>query len=137
MASIALRVPTVDGGNATIVGGHCYILFDERPLTVRDLIAEKIRAEHRKLRVNGNDREHSLHALLGIREVGRDTVDEWLHISRAYGRFQSGALQVVIDGHPATSLDQLVRLTRRTGIAFVVAAPAPVLVDEFQTVVEA
>jgi hypothetical protein len=31
----------------------------------------------------------------------------------------------------------LVRLTRRTGIAFVVAAPAPVLVDEFQTVVEA
>jgi hypothetical protein len=52
-------------------------------------------------------------------------------------RFDAGAFEVLIDGQPATSLDQLVRLTRRTGIAFVVAAPAPVLVDEFQTVVEA
>ena len=53
MPTIALRVPTVAPGQAALPSGQCYILFPRGPITARELIAEKVRAELRKARAGG------------------------------------------------------------------------------------
>src|SRR5687768_2498333 len=83
MATIALRVPTVVPDRANLPGGHCYILFPEPCITVRELVAEKVRAELRKARAGGAHTS-SLELLLPDgAQVGMTPLDEQLAIAHA------------------------------------------------------
>ena len=118
MATIALRVPTMVPDQANLPGGHCYILFPEPMITVRELIAEKVRAELRKARAGG-PHTSSLALLLPDRaQVGHTPLDEQLAIVQATLGFTSGHYLLLCDGRPLVDPDERLTLTRRTGIVF-------------------
>jgi hypothetical protein len=118
MATIALRVPTVVPDQDNLPGGHCYILFTEPTVTVRELIAEKVRAELRKARAGGAHTS-SLALLLpeGV-QVGYGPLDEQLAIAQAAREFVEGRYLLLYDGRPLVDLDEKLSLTRRTGLVF-------------------
>ena len=134
MATLALRCPTIDTNHKPVAGGHPYILFSRSPICLRELIEEKVRAELRKARAGG-PKASSLTDLIG----------DHTHASEAYAvilakrAFEYGVYDVVVDGVRKASLDDVIHLTRRTGIAFVVAErpSVTVVVDEFASMVEA
>ncbi len=118
MATIALRVPTVVPDQANLPGGHCYILFPEPAIMVRELVAEKVRAELRKARAGG-EHTSSLELLLPDgAQVGPTPLDEQLAIAQACRGFTEGHYFLLCDGRPLVDLDETLTLTRRTGLVF-------------------
>lgn len=119
MTTIALRVPTVVPDRTHLPGGHCYILFPESTITVRDLIAEKVRAELRKARAGG---EHTSSLALLLPEhtqIGYGPLDEQLAIAQACREFTLGHFLLLHNSQPLVELDETLELTKRTGIVFV------------------
>jgi hypothetical protein len=126
MATIALRVPTIEGfafgGAVTRVpaGGHCYIVFPQDTISVRELIEEKVRAECRKVRAAGTQASN-IDKVTGIALTNLLTPElESILIKRAIMRFEEGAWVLVVDGNLVRGLDTIIPLTRRTGIMFFV-----------------
>ena len=118
MAAIALRVPTVVPDQPSLPGGHCYILFPEPTITVRELIAEKVRAELRKARAGG-PQTTSIHLLLPEgAPAGYGPLDEQLAIAQACRAFVVGHYLLLCDGRPMVELDEVMALTRRTNLIF-------------------
>jgi hypothetical protein len=129
MSSIALRCPTVTERGEALGTGHCYILFAEPRITLRDLITEKVRAELRKARAAGLHRSSLPDLLEG--EIVDDSGDFWLHsplgeqIARrnAINAFERGVFTVAINGHDQKELDTIILLGRETSIAFILPSP--------------
>ena len=118
MPTVALRVPTVVPDKANLPGGHCYILFPEPTITVRELIAEKVRAELRKARAGGAH-SSSLSLLLPPgTEIGYGPLDEQLAIAQACRSFTLGHYLLLCDGRPMVDLDETLTLNRRTTLVF-------------------
>ncbi len=118
MAAIALRVPTVVPDQPNLPGGHCYILFPEPTVTVRELIAEKVRAELLKARAGG---PHTTSIGLLLPEgtpSGFGPLDEQLAIAQACRAFAAGHFLLLCDGRPLVDLDETLALTRKTGLVF-------------------
>lgn len=129
MSTIALRVPTVLPGQAPLPSGHCYILFPEAPITVRDLVAEKVRAELRKARAGGAAAS-SVHLLLPKDAViGFRPLDEQLLVAQAWSAFADGQFLLLCDGRPLVDLDEPIQLKRGTALLFVHVA-APMVAEE-------
>ena len=118
MATIALRVPTVVPDQANLPGGHCYILFPEPTITVRELIAEKVRAELRKARAGGAHSSSLALLLPEGTEIGYGPLDEQLAIAQACRSFMEGDYLRLCDGRPMVDLDETVSLSRRTALVF-------------------
>ncbi len=118
MATIALRVPTVVPDQANLPGGHCYILFPEPTITVRELIAEKVRAELRKARAGGAHSSSLVLLLPEGTEIGYGPLDEQLAIVQASRSFMEGDYLLLCDGRPMVDLDETVSLSRRTALVF-------------------
>ncbi len=118
MATIALRVPTAVPDQANLPGGHCYILFPEPAITVRELIAEKVRAELRKARAGGTHTSSLALLLPDGAQVGHTPLDEQLAIAQAMRGFTNEHYLLLCDGRPLVDLDEQLTLTRRTGIVF-------------------
>jgi hypothetical protein len=119
MATIALRVPTALPGQAVLPNGQCYILFPRGPITARELIAEKVRAELRKARAGGMSTT-SLPLLLPVgAEIGFGPLDEQLAIAQACRSFTAGHYLLLYNGRPLVDLDEEVELTRQTALLFV------------------
>ncbi len=118
MATIALRVPTVVPDQANLPGGHCYILFPEPTITVRELIAEKVRAELRKARAGGAHSSSLALLLPEGTEIGYGPLDEQLAIAQASRSFMEGDYLLLCDGRPMVDLDETVSLSRRTALVF-------------------
>lgn len=129
MSTIALRVPTVLPGQEPLAGGHCYILFPGGPISVRELIAEKVRAELRKARAGGATAS-SVHLLLPQDAViGFRPLDEQLLIAQAWSAFVDGMFLLLCDGRPLVDLDEPIDLKRGTALLFV-HVPSPVVAEE-------
>lgn len=124
MPTIALRVPTVVTSQPNLPGGHCYMIFAQSRISVRDLISEKVRAELRKARAGG-PATSTAHLLTG-HEVGHGPLDEQLAIAQATRAFEAGDWLLLNDGHPLTDLNEEIVLTRRTGLMFLVPEPEQV-----------
>lgn len=124
MATIALRVPTTAPNETVPVGGSTYILFPEPNISVRDLIAEKVRAELRKARAwGGHDgRYNAVDRLLpeGATVTTASPLDEQLAIMQACRGFTEGLYLILCDGRPLVDLGEVITLTRRTGLVFLV-----------------
>jgi hypothetical protein len=119
MPTIALRVPTVLPGQAVLPGGQCYILLPRGPIRVRELIAEKVRAEVRKARAGGL-RTSSLPLLLPDgAHIGFRPLDEQLTVAQACRAFTAGLFLLLCDGRPLVDLDETVALGRETSLVFV------------------
>ncbi len=118
MATIALRVPTVVPDQANLPGGHCYILFPEPAISVRELIAEKVRAELRKARAGGVHTSSLALLLPPDAEIGYTALDEQLAIAQACRSFTLGQYLLLCDGRPMVDLDETIALNRRTGLVF-------------------
>lgn len=118
MPTIALRVPTVVPDQANLPGGHCYIVFPEPTITVREMIAEKVRAELRKARAGGPNASSLRLLLPDGNEVGPGPLDEQLAIAQAWRGFTLGYYLLLCDGRPMVDLEETLSLTRRTGIIF-------------------
>ena len=123
MACIALRVPTVVPDQNNLPGGYCYIIFDWPVISVRDLIAEKVRAELRKVRIGGPE-ACSLHLLINADEgeIKDDPLSEVLAIEQAWAAFDKGHYLLLVDGRPMSHTDENIMVTRRTSILFLVPA---------------
>lgn len=119
MTTIALRVPTAMPGEETLPNGHCYILFRRGPITVRDLIAEKVRAELRKARAGGSAATSLPLLLPPGAAIGYGPLDEQLAIAQAQRSFNQGRYLLLCDGRPLVDLDESIELTRRTALLFV------------------
>ena len=118
MATVALRVPTVVPDEANLPGGHCFILFPEPSITVRELIAEKVRAELRKARAGGAHTSSLSLLLPAGTEVGYGPLDEQLAIAQACRSFVLGQYLLLCDGRPMVDLDETLSLNRRTALVF-------------------
>jgi hypothetical protein len=122
MATIAIRVPTLTAAGESLPSGHTYLMLP--PLTsVLNLIDAKVAAEFRKLRAAG-PQQSSIGALLPDGVVaGHGPLDEQLVTAVVLRQFVAGAFTVLVDDQLVTDLDALIAITRRTSIAFIVAAP--------------
>lgn len=118
MPTIALRVPTALPEQSRLPNGQCYILFASGSITVRDLIAEKVRAEMRKARTGGLVAS-SLPLLMsdGV-PAGFGPLDEQLAIAHACRAFIEGSFLLLYDGRPLVDLDESVVLSRQTTLLF-------------------
>jgi hypothetical protein len=122
MATIALRFPSTDHNGQVMRGGHCYLVFVENEVTVRDLLVEKVRAEYRKARAGGIATS-TLRQIFHTTFVDQDNpLGEQLHCAQILSRFGYGDVVLMVDGKAATSLDQVVELNRRTGLSLVIPA---------------
>lgn len=119
MPTIALRVPTVAPGQAALPSGQCYILFPRGPITARELIAEKVRAELRKARAGGMLTTSLPMLLPDGAHIGFRLLDEQLTIAQAYRAFTAGLFLLLCDGRPLVDLDEAVALERETALVFV------------------
>lgn len=136
MATIALRVPTALPGQAILPNGQCYILFTRGPIAVRDLIAEKVRAELRKARAGGMSTTSLPLLLPDNTGVGFGPLDEQLAIAQAWRAFTAGRYLLLCDGRPLVNLGEEVELTRQTALLFV-HVPARVAHERGRTLKEA
>ncbi len=118
MATIALRVPTVLPNQASLPGGQCYILFSSGPITVGDLIAEKVRAEMRKAHMGGAAASSLALLLPDCMPTGYGPLDEQLAIAQACRGFSEGRFLLLYDGRPLVDLQETVVLSRRTQLVF-------------------
>lgn len=119
MAKIALRVPTTLPGQAVLPHGQCYILFTRGPISARELIAEKVRAELRKARAGGLTATSLSLLLPAGAQIGFGPLDEQLAIAQACRAFTAGLFLLLYDGRPLVDLGETVELTRQTGLLFV------------------
>jgi hypothetical protein len=118
MASIALRVPTASPEQPNLPNGQCYILFSNATISVRDLIAEKVRAELRKARL-GSLVTSSLALLLPDNTtIGFRPLDEQLAIAQVCRAFVDGRFLLLCNGRPLVDLDEEIALTRQTTLLF-------------------
>ena len=129
MATIALRVPTALPGQAVLPNGQCYILFTRGPITVRALIAEKVKAELRKARAGGMVTTSLPLLLPEDAQIGFGPLDEQLAIVQACRAFSSGYFLLLFDGRPLVDLDEAVELSRTTSLLFV-HIPAGVIISD-------
>lgn len=129
MATIALRVPTIVPDQPNLLGGHCYIVFPEPVISVRELIAEKVRAELRKARAGGVHASSIALLLPDGGVVGHGPLDEQLAIAQAWRGFTNGHFLLVYEGKPMVDLDENLTLNRRTSIAFLCPNAEPVVVE--------
>lgn len=129
MATIALRVPTALPGQAILPNGQCYILFTRGPITVRALIAEKVRAELRKARAGGMSTTSLPLLLPDDAQIGFGPLDEQLAIAQACRAFTVGHYLLLCDGRPLVDLNETVELTRQTALLFV-HVPASIMTAE-------
>lgn len=119
MATIALRVPTTRPGQAVLPNGQCYILLPRGPITVRHLIAEKVRAELRKARAGGIETCSLALLLPDGSQIGFGPLDEQLAIVQACRAFGEGFFLLLYNGRPLVDLDEQVDLQRTTSLLFV------------------
>jgi hypothetical protein len=129
MATIALRVPTAVPGQSVLPNGQCYILFNRGPITTRELIAEKVRAELRKARAGGMGTSSLPLLLPEGAEIGFGPLDEQLAIAQACRSFVAGHYLLLYNGRPLVDLDEEVELTRQTSLLFVYV---PTLINEIE-----
>lgn len=118
--TIALRTPTVVPDRATYSQGHCYILFAADAITVKDLIAEKVRAELRKARAGGWHVSSVKDLVLDTCTLGFGPLDEQIAIRSAHLAFLEGRYMVVVNNAPMVDLNATVVLTKQTVLAFVI-----------------
>jgi hypothetical protein len=130
MATIALRVPTALPGQAILPNGQCYILFQRGPITTRELIAEKVRAELRKARSGGMSTTSLPLLLPEGADIGFGPLDEQLAIAQACRSFVGGQYLLLYNGRPLVDLDEEVDLTRQTALLFVYVPSIVELADE-------
>lgn len=128
MATIALRVPTALPGQAILPNGQCYILFNRGPITVRELITEKVRAELRKARAGGMSTSSLALLLPEDTQIGFGPLDEQLAVAQACRAFTTGLFLLLCDGRPLVELDEVVMLMRQTALLFV-HVPAAVVAE--------
>jgi hypothetical protein len=119
MPTVALRVPTILPGQPVLPNGQCYILFERGSIAVRDLIADKVRAELRKARSGGMITTSLPLLLPDGAQIGFGPLDEQLAIAQAWRAFNDGLFLVLCDGRPLVELDEVVELTRQTMLLFV------------------
>jgi hypothetical protein len=137
MATLGIRVPTVDPTNGHLPGRFCYVLFPENP-TVQEAIAEKVRAELRKARAGNGWHAASVQYLIPAdMDLGWSPLDERDMIAAATEQFKAGAYLIVVSnvGAPdyvAVDLSETIKLHWNTTISFVLVKPQP-FVDEFDT----
>ncbi len=136
MATIALRVPTVLPNQASLPGGQCYILFSSGPITVCDLIAEKVRAEMRKAHMGGAAASSLALLLPDGMPAGYGPLDEQLAIAQACRAFTEGRFLLLYDGRPLVDLQETVALSRRTQLVFL-HVPADLAAEEAPALREA
>jgi hypothetical protein len=129
MAAIALRIPTVVPDRSSIPGGHCYIVLPEPSISVRDLIAEKVRAELRKARAGGPQTTSIMYLLPDGSNVGFGPLDEQLAIAQAWRSFTTGHFLLLCDGRPMVDLDEVITLTRRSNVLFLCPNGEPEVVE--------
>ena len=104
-------------------------MFPGGPISVRDLIAEKVRAELRKARAGGATAS-SVHLLLPADAViGLRPLDEQLLVAQAQNAFADGQYLLLCDGRPLVDLDEPIDLKRGTALLFV-HVPAPMVAEE-------
>jgi hypothetical protein len=132
MVTIALRVPTVLPGQAVLPNGQCYILFNRGPITTRELIAEKVRAELRKARSGGMSTTSLPLLLPEGAEIGFGPLDEQLAIAQACRSFTAGQYLLLYNGRPLVDLDEEVELTRQTALLFVYVPQVISEIDELR-----
>lgn len=128
MSSIALRVPTVTQRGEALPSGHCYVLFSRSQITLRDLIAEKVRTELRKARAGGMHLSSLPDLVEG--EIVDDDGNFWLHtpfaeriaLRNALNAFERGVYRVAVNGHEQEGLNSVIQLGRETSIAFIITA---------------
>jgi len=124
MSTIALRVPTRLPDRVLLATGQCYILFEAGPISVRALIAEKVRAELRKARAGGIAIT-SLPLLLATDlPIGLSPRDEQRAILRAEELFSECHYLLLHNGLPLVDLDEQVVLTRQSSVQFLVVPSA-------------
>lgn len=99
-----------------VVAGTAYILTSARTLTIRELIAEKVRAEFRKYRINPNT--SSLDLLLAELPLYATPQAVQLAIGAAESAWHDGRFAVVVDGVEETSLDARVAVRRGLVVEF-------------------
>lgn len=123
MAAITLRVPTIGPNGQGVPGGHCYILFPEPVVTLRELIYEKVAAECRKRRAAGTANSDTLAYLVSNSALTnlRGYAGEKQVQLAAVRHFQEHDYAIIIDDKlmAPRDLDEPIKLTRRTTIAFV------------------
>jgi hypothetical protein len=119
MATIALRVPTAFPGQAILPNGQCYILFPTGPISARDLIGAKVRAEMRKARAGGMATSSLPLLLPDGAQIGLTPLDEQLAVALACRAFASGLFLLLCDGRPLVDLDEVIELSRHSSILFV------------------
>jgi hypothetical protein len=132
MVTIALRVPTALPGQAVLPNGQCYILFNRGPITTRELIAEKVRAELRKARSGGMSTTSLPLLLPEGAEIGFGPLDEQLAIAQACRSFTAGQYLLLYNGRPLVDLDEEVELTRQTALLFVYVPQVISEIDELR-----
>ncbi len=118
MATIALRVPTALPEQPSLPNGQCYILFPGGPIQVRDLIAEKVRAELRKARIGGLAASSLPLLMPDSIPAGFGPLDEQLAIAQACRAFMEGRFLLLYDGRPLVDLQETVALSRQTTLLF-------------------
>ncbi len=118
MTTLALRVPTVVPVQVNVRGGQCYILFTTSTISVRELIAAKVRAELRKASLGGAGAT-SLSLLLpeGV-TFGLGPLDEQLAMAQACRAFNDGDYLLLHNGQPMVDLDEPVTLDRHSKLIF-------------------
>lgn len=136
MPTIALRAPTALPGQPILPNGQCYILFASGPISARELIAEKVRAELRKARAGGMATTSLPLLLPDHARIGFSLLDEQLAIAQACRAFTAGRFLLLCDGRPLVELDETVALTRQTALLFV-HVPASIAEVERQRMDEA
>src|SRR5512142_632821 len=123
--ALALDVPTRVYG----ADGHresCIVLFFRRKLPLRDVIAEKVRAEVEKANAARGESQsvryltdEDLSWARGGATKAPGKPDAAREIARALDAFQKGRYFVVVDGSRRGDLDEVITLTADTKIQFV------------------
>jgi hypothetical protein len=118
MTTIALRVPTALPEQPSLSNGQCYILLPSGPIQVRDLIAEKVRAELRKARMGGLVASSLPLLMPDSVPASFGPLDEQLAIAQACRAFTEGRFLLLCDGRPLVDLQESVVLSRQTTLLF-------------------
>lgn len=122
MASIALRCNTVDTHGQMPPNGFAYLIFANPTTTPREILIEKLLAEFRKARAF-NVQSSSLEMLLGHRVYSFEvhpTYEEYA-VKQLIDRYLSGDVVLLVDTYPVRELNEVILLTRRTGLNVLVA----------------
>ncbi|GIV95821.1 MAG: hypothetical protein KatS3mg057_0478 [Herpetosiphonaceae bacterium] len=117
---LLLRVPTLMDEGSQLRQEMCYLTLHSSP-TVAELIAEKVRAEFRKVQL-GASADTTIIPLIGNQgpsvQDSKQQLEETVAILRAWEAFNTGQLTVLVDGVVARRLDQRLMLRRNSAVLF-------------------